>query len=293
MKRPVLLLGNGLNNLSPGYSWKDLTRDLSEMAGYGELSLDGKPFPLVYEQLIVRALRSGRCSERDLKERIADRVRRLEVNDLHRDFVAMAGDEIITTNYDTVLERALGWTGGRIVNEGVVPEIAYSLFRFNTVDDVRLWHIHGLATSPSSIMLGYEHYSGYLQMMRSYLATGTGRAYRNRSFEPFPRRLRRGSLDINSWLDLFLTRDIAIVGLAMDFVEIHLWWLITWRARLIHEHGLPVDNSILYFHPTSERDRLRHRAALLGDAGVDVREVPDRGGWRRYYERVRDTLAAG
>ena len=31
---------------------------------------------------------------------------------------------------------------------------------------------------------------------------------------------------MESWIDLFLFEDIDIVGLTLDFSELHLWWIL-------------------------------------------------------------------
>ncbi|MGK4480255.1 hypothetical protein ACSMDC_18035 [Yersinia enterocolitica] len=112
----------------------------------------------------------------------------------------------------------------------------------------KIWHIHGAVNNPSSIILGYEHYSGYLQSMRGY--TTTGSQYSNKSFkEPLTKRLQANDIG-NSWIDAFFTNDVYILGLNLDFVEIDLWWLLTFRERYKIEKKISLQNEIIYYIPS-------------------------------------------
>ncbi len=48
-----------------------------------------------------------------------------------------------------------------------------------------------------------------------------------------------------SWVDLFFTTDVHILGLGLGVVEMHLWWVLTYRARQMAE-GLELDGKVFF-----------------------------------------------
>ena len=237
----VLLIGNDINNATTDYTWSDLLEGLVGAAGLLDpLNMDQKPFPLLYEEIYLRSAKQNQIKEIDLKKFIAKNTRRLVPNSIHQRIVDMKVVNLFTTNYDLTLEKCLTNAISKITNQGVVREVLYNLFRVHQFEDKNIWHIHGSDLSPASITLGYEHYSGYLQQMRNYVASGTKGSYKNIDFEALEKRLTEGQIDYDCWVDFFFTHDVHILGLNMDFVEMHLWWLITYRARMMVENRISI-----------------------------------------------------
>lgn len=266
----VVLLGNDINNLGHGYSWSDLLKDLiREVNAEGEIDPLAEQFPLFYEE--IWAFVSTRCNHNEdfIKSFIADRVQNIPPNDLHKKFMSLDVRDILTTNYEFTLEASVSDGTLELTNHGVIAETRYSIFRHIQANDQRVWHIHGDAKRPSSIALGYEHYAGYLQNMRNYVVQGV--EYKNFQLGGLTKRLSSAeSLERFSWLDIFFTHDIHIVGLALDFVEIHLWWLLTYRARSQISGKLKRANRLYYYTPKQREDKDRVKLRLLKANGVDI-----------------------
>ncbi len=293
--KPVLLIGNGINNIASQYKWKDLVDELIRAVGATRrIRLGNKPFPLLYEEIVAHAVRERGKPESEIKSFIADRVSRFLPNEIHARIMRLGAKHILTTNYDHTLEMADSAQDSRgFRNAGVVKENLYSLFRFTRVRKNQVWHIHGDQNSPQSIALGYEHYSGYLQRMRNYVVMGTENAY-TRQFDSLEARLRKGAVTFDSWIDFFFTDDIYIVGLSLDFIEMHLWWLLTYRARRKYLGRLPIKNRITYFYPTRFRSEIRDKLELLQANDVVTRAVSFKlGNWLSYYNRVLDQVERG
>jgi len=271
MTEDVLLVGNGVNNIAVRSDWQDLIDELIALVGgKGRIRLDKKPFPLLYEEVVGYSALHGGPTEARIKRFIGERVNKLRPNRVHEELMATACTDILTTNYDAAFEHAVSPGTSSTGNGGVINETLYSLFRVKHVHGKRVWHIHGDASAPRTITLGYEHYSGYLQHMRNYVATGTGKAYKSSEFKPLVRRLRSGKAEGHSWLDFFFTRDVHIIGLTLDFAEIHLWWLLTYRGRLQRERKLTIGNKVRYYCPRIYVDRMQHRIDLLSAVGVEI-----------------------
>jgi len=51
----TLFIGNGINRITSDYSWVDLLKDLTIIAGkQGVVEIKQKPFPLLYEEIYLR-----------------------------------------------------------------------------------------------------------------------------------------------------------------------------------------------------------------------------------------------
>jgi hypothetical protein len=291
-KTAVLLLGNGINNIDNPYTWSHLVQDLIAYVGAADqIRVGDKPFPLLYEEIFAHWVRDQHREESEIKERVATLIEKFQPNEIHRRIMGLGLKNILTTNYDYTLEMATGLKDKDIPpNSGIVKEIVYSLFRFNRVGRTRVWHIHGERRAPQSIALGYEHYSGYLQRMRNYVVTGTEQSYK-RPFESLEKRLKKRAVGFDSWIDFFFTQNVHIVGLSLDFVEMHLWWLLTYRARRKYTRRVPIHNQITYFYPDTLESKIRSRFELLQASDVVVSRVACKSSdWRSYYHRVLDKI---
>lgn len=288
----VLLIGNDINNATSSYSWNDLLDSLVEAAGLIDpLNTDDKPFPLLYEEIYLRAAKQRKFKEIELKKFIAENTKHLEPNVIHERIVNMDVENLLTTNYDLTLEKCLTKSLSTITNKGVVKEVFYNLFRVHEFGQNHIWHIHGSELSPASITLGYEHYSGYLQQMRNYVASGTKGTYKNINYQALIKRLESGQIDHSSWVDFFFTHDVHILGLNMDFVEMHLWWLITYRARAMVENRVSIKNRIYYYYPKKFGEMARAKLELFEVNGVKCIAKKLKGSARiSYYNQVLDHI---
>ncbi|WP_269845124.1 SIR2 family protein [Geothermobacter hydrogeniphilus] len=197
---------------------------------------------------------------------------------------------MLTTNYEFTLEKPALNKSVNLKNSGAVSEQKYSLFRQFEISGKRFWHIHGDANHPQSIALGYEQYSGYLQNMRNYMVSGTKDNYKSIKLEALIKRLKRGDYSITSWIDLFFSHDIHILGLGLDFVEIHLWWLLTYRARVLNGHKLSRRNKIYYYYPRSREKDDKTKLRFLKAYGVVLRDFDDTLGRESYYNQILKKL---
>ena len=294
MREKALLIGNDVNNATETYSWNDLINGLLEYAKIEKLNKIDKPFPLLYEEIYLSSARKYSTSESRLKKYISSQTRKLNPNDLHRQILDLGIADIMTTNYDLSFEKTAGLDKKKCINKGVIKENLYSVFRYHQTENHKIWHIHGSETSTKSITLGYEHYSGYLQQMRNYVATGTRGVYSKKDFLPLSKRIKENDINFDSWIDFFFKKDIYIFGLNMDFVEMHLWWLLTYRARAIVENRFPVENKIVYFYPKHFEETSKNKLEMFKVNCVDTVAVEMKNNNKiKYYEAVIDKIRNG
>jgi len=295
-KHRVLLLGNGINRIDNDYSWEQLLAELLAFCNlHNSISVKGKPFPLLYEEIYLRWQELDPENHRELvlKKKIRELMQRIEPNDLHQSVMDLPISEILTTNYDYNLESTLdgGWTSAPHIPP--VKGSKFSMLRKRQAGDKVIWHIHGEASAPGTILLGYEQYVGYLQNIRNYAVNGiqyksTGQ---NLVFPPLTKRLAAGNHTVMTWIDHFFMSDIFIMGLTMDFVEMHLWWILNFRARLLTNSKYQINNKIYFLYPSVDQNWIKSRIDLLCACDVQCIQAPvEHYNWKNMYQNVLQFL---
>jgi hypothetical protein len=275
----VVLLGNGLNWATRGPSWEDLLDELKRAVSYPNNIDKQKPFPLIYEELYLHGLEKG-LREDELLNLVANHCKKLGPGQLHEKLSKMPLKHILTTNYDQATVSSF-LSSPDSDNTALVIESRYSLFRRSESNSKVVWTIHGSQNAPNSIMLGYDHYCGYLEQMRRYVTRGV--TYQGVRARSLVKNLSEGSDLVKSWLDFFFTRRVIILGLTLDFHELHLWWLLTYRARRKKEGRSFVSGDVYFLSrqiipekgPKAEdskrkKEALERKHDLLKAAGVNV-----------------------
>ena len=266
----ILFVGNGFNLISDnGVGWEGL---LNRLAGQHVDSREKdlrkqKPFTLWFEEIAARGRR-----HRELKEHFAKFIGEgLEPNEHHQDLMALNCKHILTTNYDYTLETA---TADKWKSDSPARENFYSLFRRRSNEGRCIWHIHGEIENVSSIMLGHEQYSGYIQKIRNFLTSGVETSAKGRNGKPylskFSRKKNTSLTDVESWVDLFLEHEVHIIGFSLDYTENHLWNLIMEKQRL-KQKGFKIGDTVFYHCSNKKLNVLEEaKLSILSALGVTV-----------------------
>lgn len=282
-----LLLGNGINRVALQKEWLLILRELAHEFGADDLAqhLEGKPLSMFIEELSARSTGRFRDAENSVKRAFAQLLNQIDPIEAHRR-ICDPFRVIMTTNYDFTLEEAL--VGPLHSPAFLAPESRYSLFRRYQAGSKEVWHLHGDAARPASMVLGFDQYAGSLQKIRNYVMTGI-------EVSSLPYRLsspvKSGILDFHvtrpvySWVDHFLRDHVHIVGLGMDFTEIDLWWLLVHKRRRDHRSGL-----VFYYYIVLDG----HAAdtpvtSLLRSLGVEVVPVLERT-YEKGYLKAADLI---
>jgi hypothetical protein len=249
-KRTTVLLGNGPNRLSDSsISWNDVLDLIMKETPYLLEVSDGKPFPLLFEEIAIHNLRNQTGNDIDLKQSIAKKVATIAPNFFHHRLLQIGCKNILTTNYDYALEKAAVDQGFLISNINN-SEAINSLFRSSHLKSgSTIWHIHGDCDIPRSILLGYGHYVSYLSELYKYTHSPKKPNYW-------------------SWIDIFLRDNVFIVGLGLGFEEIDLWWAITLKER--RRNKAPDKIGRTYYYQFSIDGKIDAKCRSLLDLGVEV-----------------------
>ncbi len=261
----TVLYGNGFNRLNDNDSWESLVHVIDDQSDKYKLpntsQYEGKVLSMPYQkEAFLRTsdyeiLTVREKSEVLIKKEIVKQMKTYKSNDLFDKLLRLDVDHFITTNYDYVAEKALqDMRYKEDLSERDKSENAFSIHRkkcFQKDNDKKyLWKIHGELSNINSIMLGYNHYCSYIGQIKKYIKGEYEFAKRKNKEAIFPisKRLPINYNDIISWIDLFFTSNIYIIGLGFYYEEIDLWWILTIRKRLIQKLGREnISNNIVYY----------------------------------------------
>lgn len=280
----TILFGNGFNLLSKNCpSWHDLLVSISN--NKKALLLEGIPPTLQYEQVYISPSSRFKninydTEESKLKEAVKNRFAKLKNNEFYDRLRSLDVDVFLTTNYD----HAFYDNNEKVVQKEDNTEKLYSIRRWKKCNidgkDIWLYFIHGDLTYCKSMMLGLDHYGGALAKVQNYVKGN----YHINDYDNVPcikDRLERG-LDkdsygfkesgsgLMSWIDTIFFTNLHIIGMALDFSEIDIWWLLSRRARLSKSNL--IRNKIYYYptFPLSEIQSQLPKLRLLEKLDVEV-----------------------
>lgn len=244
-----LLIGNGLNQcLTRGVPWGDLLKDIAQKYSvdyHSDISM-----PLEFERIVNSCLsRQTVPSEAlylSIKQDVADKVRSAKLSNAapHHRLPELPISSVITTNYDSLLEQAFF---PNYIATSFPKNYKYLKQKTDTIQGVDFYHPHGIASSPQTICLGYEHYIGVAQGLRTDL-NSKNKATDQKSIY----KVLTGGKDRDfSWGEKFYFSNIGIIGLGLYECEIDLWWLLTHRSGLYYSNYQGIQkllrNNIVYY----------------------------------------------
>lgn len=278
-KRPrVLLLGNGLNRTYNGMSWDRLLDSIKDKASF---PLEAKrylmPMPLKAAMLtnnnlasamrrIVKNIPSAEVAENsdkinwscftDTNPTMREQIRR----------IVSKFDYVLTTNYSYEIEMAL------LDSDSITPDklskhmnfhevenaqTQFLINTFNLVGATPIWHIHGEARKPDSMIIGSAYYGKLLrrcvERIDGRIKNDSNEAGKNsrKQFgkeQEYKRNIKaQKPQKIGSWIDAFVLGDVYILGLGLDFSEAELWWLIDYKSN-----NRDICGQTFYFEPEKE-----------------------------------------
>jgi hypothetical protein len=286
--KKAMLIGNGLNLLdsSQSFSWGGLLEEIKSDYGIS-VDLDNifKPFPLTFDEMQHTKLGGNSLKEKlkTLKKAIRRNIEsqltgKDGFNDYHKKIAQLDYDDILTTNYDYSLEKSI--SSNFITQKKKYAqnnqERKYSLKRCYKINSkTKFWHIHGelfdsrkhsldsKSYAEESIMIGYEHYTEYLEKIQENIK---GKSGTQRTDNQSLTIRIKNSKESPFWTDIFFTHNLDIIGQAIDFSENHLWWIFNYRANLIKEgnskNGVRINNTIRFFYPILKNGQMIDILAL-------------------------------
>lgn len=257
-KRPkVLLLGNGLCRAYGGMSWDKLLDEIKDQITFSDPAR---------HYVIPMPLKAAMLANNTLSKKLREIVAEVKTDDGQqektnwqnfvcttkemrnqiRKLVNCGFDYILTTNYSYEIEAAL------LDKETLLPRDIAKLLNFHEVDNAQkqflintfnlvggtpIWHIHGEARKPDSMVLGHYYYGKLLRRCVARLdgtknITEEGHTVCSGKEQEFKRNIKKKRPQkIGSWIDAFVLGDAYILEFGMDFSEADLWWLVEYKSN--------------------------------------------------------------
>lgn len=274
----TLLFGNGLNRISnDGISWEDILNDLKKDKKFNNGDL---PYTMIYEKALFDSATNLKYPfiehEFNLKVKLAELMKGMKPSRIYDDLINLNLNNYLTTNYDYCL-KTLFTKKHKYIEQNTSTEDIYSVRRKTKIftskgkEVCKIWNIHGEIDDPPTIMLGYDHYTGSLGKIESYVKGYYDFILEREKIKPVPikRKLVNGEFDDYSWIEQFFHSNIHIVGLKLDYSETDIYWILNKRFRIHKELGdkKGMQNKI-YFYTNEENF---HKNALLKSFGVEVK----------------------
>ena len=290
----TILYGNGINMLSGNngsISWNDLLKKLSAKFGVS-INIGRKPYTMIYEELLLRS----NVTELDLKQSIVAELNKFKTNEFYDYMRDLNLYNYITTNYDVNLENSFNNKGYSVFNTKL--ETIYSIRTHIDViknnNSNKIWHIHGDIDRPISISLGLDHYCGTLGKMDKYFKGSYSYNSPLKSGDiiniqaSLSQKIKgEEKFDNISWIELFFSTDIHIVGLSLDYSETDLWWLLNRRARTLNCSPNNIHNKIVYYDAVQDDAGSNDKKELLESYNVEYRKYPVIGdNWDNAYRFI-------
>lgn len=263
----TLFIGNGLNRcLQHGFDWANLLKSIADdwQVDYYE----NDEMPMEFERIINEYLQKVGINSilntfsirkkddvyLEVKKQIVEKIKDLKkdshciLDDLPVNFI----QNIITTNYDRLLEDAIG-------SEKIFPHTSntkYLSTKTSTVNNgcISCFHAHGTIDNPNTICLGYEHYMGVVEHLRHNINSVDKRTKNMHIYDI----LSEESPKENTWAEKFYTSNIAMIGFGLPSCEADIWWLLTHRAYLYNTNFNGIRdyliNTIVYYDIVPKKD---------------------------------------
>lgn len=255
-----LFIGNGLNrSIISNIAWNDLLQNIAEE--YGVLHNTNISFPLEFESIANQILKAASTPSPDiyldLKKKIIQQIDKavLPMAAPHYAFTKLPVDSIFTTNYDYLVENSLNpeFNCANYPDTANMSNNRYNLKANRKIVGKTIYHVHGELKKPRTICLGYEHYAGTLQNMRTELNTES-----KESGLLIRAALLDAGKSTNTWAEKFFSNNVDIIGFGLAQCEIDIWWLLTYRAYLFYSDrdGMRklINNTITFHDVGTEPD---------------------------------------
>jgi len=143
--------------------------------------------------------------------------------------------------------------------------------------DAYIWHVHGEAARPDSMIFGHYYYGVLLSVIQQYSAKVLSRYERCRK--------RGEDFHPRSWIDYFLIGDVYVSGFGMNLSEMDVWWLINCKKRYFKDYG-----GIFYYEPEIDYPDKFNTKVLAKSYRVNIQKMNFDGDYKRFYYDTAEDL---
>lgn len=245
----VLLVGNGINLSFPGALNTDEIIKNEWEKHYGTIlpdrSDEKNPHEIWKLPFPMQVVAASKDHVQSSMTKLADTFRKTFVDDSQvsfiKDILDSDFDVILSTNYSLEIEQSVFnkfspqkvYKKYKVTRKQTSQQQQFGIFQCTELpyrNNPLLWHIHGTALRKDSMVIGQLYYGKLLSEVTSrasvvasnYISTNTA----EKAFQPL------------SWVDYFLIGDVYVFGFRLDYSEIDIWWLLSYKKSLFPESKL-------------------------------------------------------
>ena len=259
VERPrVLFLGNGLCRAFGGMSWNGLLDELKEKDQYPATASNYlMPMPLKAAMLTNNTLATKMRNVVKTHDKQEPKIDGYDWKSFIKVTPEMKAhlvrliydrfDYVLTTNYSYEIEAALmdrsnlsEYQISKLMHfyEVDYPQTQFLVNTFNEANEIPIWHVHGEARKPDSMIIGSYYYGKLLRRCVERLDGGvpleagnkmSARNSRTNTFKALKKQDK--PIRIGSWIDAFVLGDVYMLGFGLDFSESDIWWLLEYKAN--------------------------------------------------------------
>lgn len=290
MSDNVILLGNSLNLLeAPGKSWEEIVSECER--AFGEIDPEIKQtvesIPLVFRMSrFFNKWQSNTASEnadsentkdnekegKEAFNRLCRRISKFPPTEMHVKLRNLIKEwDIITTNYDYAIESSMridcsSWKAFEGEFRDLMHRREFAVLNNLTRCHERVWHIHGEANEPESIVIDNDGYSKALAALKLH------------------------GLNKCTWLSKFMESNVHILGLELRPDEKLLWHAFQMRLENSSK------NTVYYYHFVCENDKGEFPVSYLKELLISYKvsyipvKVKKDGGALNFHKAWEDAL---
>jgi len=271
--RSVLLIGNGINLSFSDEKIKVDTLLMGDKNPYKQrVDIPENvyvPFPL--KVVIQTRDQVGELMKKTTEDLWGKVRKETDQYFFYKKLLELPCDDILTTNYGFELEEVAHdkeeitdsrinaiteYLPGRNRNKA---ESSLFLYTYQSAGDKydrkRIWHIHGHAKNPSSMVIGHGYYGRLLYKIIDYVKDNGDRYRWGKKELP----------EIRSWIDTFLFGNVYMLGFSCDFAEMDLWWLLDHKKN--GQYGVNA-GKVFFYEPNQPGNWIKYE--MLRSYGVEV-----------------------
>lgn len=292
----TLLFGNGINRLTDkNISWIEVLKQIKIPRNFEDGDL---PNTLIYERIILEHpnIYSKKFSvEFNVKSKISKLLKVIQIHPFYQELYDLNIQHYLTTNYDNSFIDTIKSRKDDALNiEDASTEKIYSIRRLKKISNQdrqskRFWQIHGEINAPKTIMLGLDHYSGSVSKIDNFIK-GNYTYKRNQEEMKEPSiidKFKTNSFSGISWIELFFTTNVHIIGFSLDYAEIDLWAIINKRARLMKgELKEKIKNEIFFYCDKITKEK----EGVLKMMNIKVEVLPISDSETRYVDFYKESF---
>lgn|GEM_PF-5493594 len=289
-KPVILLVGNGITLSFPGA--QDVDNIIkNQWLQYHKSILPGRDNHCIWKlPFTMQVVTATEDHVQSCMEDLAKEFRELNYADdakyFFKEIVNSPCDILLSTNYSLEFEKSLieGYTDGkakrsyRITQEPTTLQTDLGIFQCTELPNSKyLWHIHGTALRKKSMVMGQWYYGKLLSEV-TVRAQKVNTTYRKSLEEKIPFKPM-------SWIDYFLIGDLHIFGFGLDYSEIDIWWLLSYKKANFTE------SKTFFYEPKIKEDKkLLLDCYKVETPNVLFKESEEEKKYINYYKRVMKNL---